>query len=111
MPIRRWEWISIAITLLAFVAIRIPLFTTGGLILGWNSDAALFGLMARAMSSGAEFPLFFWGQHYLGTVTSMLTAVVSTVVPGAISPVDPRAGRWGGDPAVRPPASERCKRD
>ncbi len=91
MPIRRWEWISIAITLLAFVAIRIPLFTTGGLILGWNSDAALFGLMARAMASGADYPLFFWGQPYLGTLTSMLTAVISVAVPAAtIGPLDLR---------------------
>jgi hypothetical protein len=88
---QRWEWIVLAIALVAFVAIRIPLFTSPGLILGWNSDAALFGLMARAMSSGADFPLFFWGQFYLGTITSMLTALVAFVVPGdAIGPMDLR---------------------
>jgi Dolichyl-phosphate-mannose-protein mannosyltransferase len=67
----------LAASALAFAAIRIPLYTHPGLILGWNSDAALFGLMARAMRSGADFPLFFWGQPYLGTLTSMLAALFS----------------------------------
>lgn len=60
-----------------FVAIRWPLFTEPGLVLGWNSDAALFGLMARAMADGSDMPVFFWGQPYLGTFTSLLTVVVA----------------------------------
>jgi hypothetical protein len=88
---QRWEWIALATALVAFALIRVPLFTAPGLILGWNSDAALFGLMARAMASGADFPLFFWGQFYLGTLTSMLTALVAFIVPGdAIGPMDLR---------------------
>ncbi|HEX8407855.1 MAG TPA: glycosyltransferase family 39 protein [Thermoanaerobaculia bacterium] len=80
-PVGRWEWLSLAIVAVLFAGLRVPLFTAPGLLLGWNSDAALFGLMARAMRSGTDFPLFFWGQFYLGTLTSMLAAAVSVVLP------------------------------
>jgi hypothetical protein len=60
-----------------FIAIRWPLYTTEGVLLGWNSDSALFGLMARAMATGADVPVFFWGQPYLGTLTSLLTVLVA----------------------------------
>jgi len=74
-----WEWGSLLAILTAFVAIRLPLYTSPGLILGWNSDAALFGMMARAMSEGWDFPVFFWGQFYLGTLTSMVTVIVGWI--------------------------------
>jgi hypothetical protein len=68
------QWALLAAVGAVFVALRVPIFRDPGLVLGWNSDAALFGLMARAMREGSDFPLFFWGQFYLGTLTSMLTA-------------------------------------
>jgi Dolichyl-phosphate-mannose-protein mannosyltransferase len=74
---RRWEWPGLALVAIVFVAIRAPLLTSPGLLLGWNSDAALFGLMARAMRDGVDVPIFFWGQFYLGTLTSLLTAGVA----------------------------------
>lgn len=74
MEFRKWEWPCLAGVAALFVAIRAPLYTMPGLVLGWNSDSALFGLMARAMRSGIDVPVFFWGQHYLGTLTSLLTA-------------------------------------
>lgn len=70
-----------AVVAALFVAIRWPLYTQPGLLLGWNSDAALFGLMARAMAEGSDFPLFFWGQPYLGTITSMLAAAIALGQP------------------------------
>ena len=79
--ITRVEWASLLAVAVAFVAIRLPLYTRPGLILGWNSDAALFGMMARAMRAGWDFPLYFWGQFYLGTLTSMLTALLGEPSP------------------------------
>lgn len=81
--VARWEWMALAVLAIAFALLRAPLFTAQGLLLGWNSDAALFGLMARAMRDGSDFPLFFWGQFYLGTVTSMLSVAIAAVLPGA----------------------------
>ena len=87
--IARWEWASLLGILAAFIAIRLPLYSYPGLILGWNSDAALFGMMARAMREGWDFPVYFWGQFYLGTLTSMLTAAIGAM----LGDVDPLALR------------------
>lgn len=84
--IARWEWASLGAILAAFVAIRLPLYTRPGLILGWNSDAALFGMMGRAMREGWDFPLYFWGQFYMGTLTSMLAAAAGFVL-GEVGPL------------------------
>ena len=88
----RWEWASLPGVLAAFIAIRLPLCSDPGLILGWNSDGALFGMMARAMREGWDFPLYFWGQFYLGTLTSMITATIGAI----LGDVDPLALRMGG---------------
>ena len=71
-----------------FAAIRLPLFTHDGLLLGWNSDAAIFGLMARAIREGSDTPLYFWGQFYLGTLTSLFTALVAFLTQA------PQIGPW-----------------
>src|SRR5437660_3482520 len=57
-----------------FIALRIPLFLDPALHLGWNSDAALFGMIAKSIAQGRGFPLFFWGQSYLGPLTSYIAA-------------------------------------
>jgi len=41
---------------------------------GSNSDEATFGLAAMHIAAGREFPIFLYGQHYMGTVESYLAA-------------------------------------
>ncbi len=57
-----------------FAALRIALFFDPALYLGWNSDSAVFGLMARAVAAGREWPLYFWRQSYMGVMTSYIAA-------------------------------------
>ncbi len=38
-----------------------------------ESDEAIVGLMARHILTG-EFPVFYWGQHYMGTLEAFITA-------------------------------------
>lgn len=82
----RREWAALLAILGAFVLIRLPLYGSPGLILGWNSDAGIFGMMGRAFADGSDFPLYFWGQFYMGTVTSMLTAVAGRIL-GDVGPL------------------------
>ena len=44
---------------------------------GWNSDHAVFGLMAQRIRDGGRLPFFFWGQDFLGPLTPALTAGIS----------------------------------
>ncbi|MDP9192965.1 MAG: glycosyltransferase family 39 protein [Acidobacteriota bacterium] len=57
-----------------FIAIRMPLLFDGALPLGWNSESAILGLMAMDIASGRDYPLFFWGQSYLGAMTAYVAA-------------------------------------
>src|SRR5207253_11491216 len=36
--------------------------------------AAIFGLLAKAIASGGDFPIFFWRQGYMGAMTSYVAA-------------------------------------
>lgn len=40
----------------------------------FSGDGAVFGLMARHIADGQRYPLFFYGQSYLGPLTSYLLA-------------------------------------
>ncbi|GAA1802321.1 hypothetical protein HC028_07590 [Planosporangium flavigriseum] len=41
---------------------------------GTDSDEATVGLGALHVASGQHFPIFFYGQHYMGTIQSYLAA-------------------------------------
>lgn len=49
----------------ALVALDVP---------GSNSDEATFGLVAIHIAAGRDFPVFLYGQHYMGTLESYLAA-------------------------------------
>jgi len=66
--------IPLAVAIAIFIALRLPLFFDPALHLGWNSDSAILGLIANAIAAGRDFPLFYWGQSYLGPLTSYLAA-------------------------------------
>jgi len=60
-----------------YIAVRFPLLSRDALPLGWNSDAAVFGLMAKSIYARRSFPIFFWGQSYMGPLTSWVTVLVA----------------------------------
>lgn len=39
-----------------------------------SADEAVFGLMARAIGAGEDFPVFCWGAHYAGALVSYVAA-------------------------------------
>jgi hypothetical protein len=65
----------VATVLLVFVAAVIRVLCTLDGYLLPNSDQAMVGLMARHILAG-EWPIFYWGQPYNGTLESYLTALV-----------------------------------
>jgi hypothetical protein len=92
----RWlTYGAVSVFLLSFVAIRLPLLTDYGVIRGWNSDAAIYALMGKRMFEGRGFDIFFWGQNYMGPLTSIVAALWGAVLSlaGLADTVDPRAAR------------------
>lgn len=67
---RHWPFL---LTTVLFVAVRLPLLLSPAIWKGWQSDVAILGLMGKRMLEG-ELAIFFWGQNYLGPLTSMVTA-------------------------------------
>jgi hypothetical protein len=86
-----WELAGLASCAAAFVALRLPLYRQPGIFLGWHSDAALLGLMARAIEAG-DYPLLFWGCDYLAPLTSVFAAIVGTTALPEIGPLALRLG-------------------
>jgi hypothetical protein len=91
------EWLALAGIAAVFILLRFPLFFDPALHLGWNSDAAIFGLMAKAIFAGRDFPIFFWGQSYMGPLTSLFAAAAGGVLrlAGVTPAVGPLALRIG----------------
>ncbi|MFI6227987.1 hypothetical protein ACIBCR_11810 [Micromonospora echinospora] len=51
-----------------------------------NSDEAVTGLVATHIVQGREFPLFFYGQHYMGALEAYLAAPLFAVAgPGVVA--------------------------
>ncbi len=68
-----------------------PLLTPDGRVRGFNSDAAIIALMGKKLLDGRGFDIFFWGQNYVGPLTSMFIAAAGAFTGG----VDPLALRIG----------------
>lgn len=66
-----------------FVLWHLPLLTPHGRIRGTHSDAAIIGLMGKKIFEGRGFDFFFWGQNYVGPLTSLLTAAWAFVTGAA----------------------------
>ena len=73
---RPWEYLAAAFALALFFLIRFPLLTEDNAVRGWNSDAAVFGLLARRLLGNGQAGVFFWGQNYMGPLTSLGTAAI-----------------------------------
>jgi len=62
-----------------FGGLRAPLLSERNLPRGWNSDTAIRGLMANRILDGKRFDVFFWGQNYMGPMTSLVAAGVGVI--------------------------------
>lgn len=76
MRTERWEWIAFAAIVAIYVGFKLPTLMPQALALGWYSDSATFGLMAKRLLDHGEVPIFFWGQSYMGPLTSYAAAFV-----------------------------------
>ncbi|HEX9986522.1 MAG TPA: hypothetical protein VGF69_24910 [Thermoanaerobaculia bacterium] len=91
MPFRRIDAASLALAAIVFIAVRYPLLAGDGMHQGFNSDSAIIGLMGRKLLEGRGFDFFFWGQSYLGPLTSWFAAAAGALI-GHVGPLALRAG-------------------
>jgi hypothetical protein len=67
----RWALVAVVVTTTVLVLLRSYIFIRYGPIF-FDSDQAVVGLMAKHLSEGRGFPLFFYGQNYMLGVESWL---------------------------------------
>jgi len=60
--------------LLLGLTVRLIFLAYGGVIP--DSDEAIVGLMAQHIAEGRQWPIFYYGQHYMGSLEPTLTAPV-----------------------------------
>lgn len=64
-----------AILFIAALVARWPFITTAQTLL--NPDEAIVGLMAQDIAVGERFPIYFYGQRYMGSLEACVIAAVS----------------------------------
>ena len=70
---RSWAWGALTIITIA-IGLSLRLWILSSPAGRLDSDEAVVGLMGRWIADGHRVPLFFWGQHYGGTIESVLVA-------------------------------------
>lgn len=80
--LHRIDFVTAAALCLAALAFRAPLILRGETLL--HSDEAIVGLMAQDIAEGTRFPLYFYGQRYMGALEAY---VVAALLPLFANPI------------------------
>ena len=63
------------IVILALIGLLIRLLLQQQMQWSFDSDEAIVGLMAKHINEGKEIPVFYYGQHYMGSFEPILTSL------------------------------------
>ena len=75
--ILRSERICLALVVLLGLSPRLVLLWAGGWVI--DSDEAIVGLMAKHIAEGRPWPIFYYGQYYMGSAEAILAAALFTL--------------------------------
>lgn len=74
-PLNRIDFAIAALLLLAAFAVRWPFIARGETLL--HNDEAIVGIMAQDIAEGTHYPIYFYGQRYMGALEAYVIAAVS----------------------------------
>lgn len=83
---RRRPLVTLSIVLTVLVGVGMRLFIARSSLGQLNADEAIVGLMARHVAQG-EFPAFYWGQEYGGSLEAILAAPLLALAPTSVAAV------------------------
>ena len=81
-PLRRSELLIAGALFVAAMAARMPFVLRGETML--HSDECIVGLMAQDISEGTRFPIYFYGQRYMGALEAYVIAALRFVIADPI---------------------------
>jgi 4-amino-4-deoxy-L-arabinose transferase-like glycosyltransferase len=64
----------IALFAITFLGLVLRLYSLNASDFRLDADEAIVGLMAKHIAEGKAFPVFYYGQHYMGTLESLVIA-------------------------------------
>lgn len=76
--VKRWEFSLILLLVLVALVPRLLFLTASGFSI--ESDEAIVGLMAKHIRDGAQIPVFYYGQHYMGSLEALLVAALFSLL-------------------------------
>ncbi|HKQ50036.1 MAG TPA: hypothetical protein VJZ71_18315 [Phycisphaerae bacterium] len=82
-PLRAIDYVLAIALFLAAIAVRWPLISRGETLL--HSDEAIVGLMAQDIAAGERFPIYFYGQRYMGALEAYVIAAISPLIDNPIT--------------------------
>ncbi len=74
-PLSRADWVIAALLLLTAFAVRWPFIARGETLL--HNDEAIVGIMAQDIADGSHYPIYFYGQRYMGALEAYVIAAAS----------------------------------
>lgn len=77
-PVTRVDLAIAAVLFVAALGARWPLIARGETLL--HSDEAIVGLMAQDIAAGERFPVYFYGQRYMGALEAYAVAALGTII-------------------------------
>lgn len=73
LHVTRGDWLIVAVLVTIGAIVRVDfLRATAGVI---DADEAIVGLMAKHILEGREIPIFYYGQHYMGSLEALMASV------------------------------------
>lgn len=69
----RTAWIVLVALTMAGACLRLDYLSNSGWVI--DADEAIVGLMGKHISEGREVPIFYYGQHYMGSLEAILAAL------------------------------------
>src|SRR5437773_2429436 len=73
-PLQRSDSIIAAVLFSAALLARAPFVARGHTLL--QSDEAIVGIMSQDIADGARYPMFFYGQRYMGALEAYVIALL-----------------------------------
>ncbi len=72
------DWLFITLILIYAVILRMDLVIASHFAI--ESDEAIVGLMAKHISEGKPWPIFYYGQHYMGSLEAILISFLGLFI-------------------------------
>ncbi|MEX0596455.1 MAG: hypothetical protein WD512_08125, partial [Candidatus Paceibacterota bacterium] len=78
ITIIKQDWLYLSLILLIALILRLDLLVASNFAI--ESDEAIVGLMAKHITEGHPWPIFYYGQHYMGSLEPILISFLSLFI-------------------------------